>query len=63
LECILPIGRTGGTTLTKEQLLDAITVEDKSAVVEINVQALNAYSLGGYDGTLHRISVELEKYE
>ena len=63
LECILPIGRTVGTTLTKERLLDAITVSDKSAVVEINVQAPNSYSLGGYDGTLRRISVDLEKYE
>ena len=62
-EYILPIGRTVGTALTKERLLDAITVDGKSAVVEINVQAPNSYSLGGYDGTLHRISAELDKYE
>jgi len=61
LECILPIGRPVGTALTKEQLLDAITVDDKSAVVEINAQAPNSYSIGGYDGTLRRTSVEREK--
>ena len=62
LKCIFPLGKSVGSALTRDRLLEAITVDGKSGEVGINAPAPNSWSSDGYDGTMWRLSVEFNKF-